>query len=104
GSIVVVEGEGGVGKTRLVQWLRVRVEEAGVMRVANGAFTRTAGGFQGIRAILEEVLGTRDMAYEDMPYAVDAKLRKWDFGPDESDLIVRLMQPGGESAVFEGTG
>lgn len=104
GSIVFIEGEAGVGKSRLLDWIRVRVEETGVMRVAQGGYSRNVSGFQGIRAILEDVLGTRDSTYEDMPYLVSSRLKKWNFSADEIDLCVKLMQPGGDLAVFEVSG
>ncbi|MBA2661535.1 MAG: tetratricopeptide repeat protein [Bradymonadaceae bacterium] len=104
GSIVFIEGEAGVGKSRLLDWIRVRVEEAGVMKVAQGTYSRNVSGFQGIRAILEEVLGARDSTYEDMPYLVESRLRKWNFSPDEIELCIKLMQPGGDAAIFESTG
>ncbi len=104
GSIVFIEGEAGVGKSRLLDWIRVRVEETGVMRVAQGGYSRNVSGFQGIRAILEDVLGTRDSTYEDMPYLVGSRLRKWNFSADDIDLCVKLMQPGGDLAVFEVAG
>ncbi len=104
GSIVFIEGEAGVGKSRLLDWIRVRVEETGVMRVAQGGYSRNVSGFQGMRAILEDVLGTRDSTYEDMPYLVGSRLRKWNFSADEIDLCVKLMQPGGDLAVFEVSG
>lgn len=104
GSIVFVEGEAGVGKSRLMDWIRVRVEETGVMKVAQGSYSRNVSGFQGIRSILEDILGTRDSTYEDMPYLVGARLKKWNFSAEEIDLCVKLMQPGGDLAVFEVAG
>lgn len=104
GSILFLEGEAGVGKSRLLQWVRVRVEEAGVMKVASGDYSRTASGFHGVRAILEDILGTRNVSYGELPLLIEGQLKKWGFSDDEVDLCVRLMQPGGDVAVFDVTG
>jgi eukaryotic-like serine/threonine-protein kinase len=101
GSLVFVEGVAGSGKSRLIEWIRVRVEESGVMRVAQAAFSRSSGGFNGVRAILEEVLDTRDTSYDQLPYMVRSRMQQWGFSDDECELAVRLMQPGGEDVVFE---
>lgn len=101
GGLVFVEGDAGAGKSRLIEWIRVRVEESGVMRVAQGNYTRSSGGFNGVRAVLEAVLGTHDSSYDQVPYIVRSKLERWGFSGNEIELVIRLMQPGGEDAVFE---
>lgn len=101
GALVFVEGAAGCGKSRLIEWIRVRVEESGVMRVAQGAYTRSMSGFNGVRAIIESVLGTEDASYDQLPYMVRTKLERWGFSESEVELTVRLMQPGGEDAVFD---
>jgi eukaryotic-like serine/threonine-protein kinase len=74
------------------------------MKVATGSHTRAAGGFHGVRALLEEVLATGDVSYDELPLVLEARLKRWGFSNDEVDLCVRLMQPGGESAVFDVSG
>ncbi|MFP4598156.1 MAG: serine/threonine-protein kinase PknK [Persicimonas sp.] len=101
GGLIFLEGDAGTGKSRLLEWIRVRVEESGLMRVAQGIFQRSSGGFNGVRAVLEAVLGTRDASYEQLPYVVRTRLEQWGFSEAEIELTVRLMQPGGEDAVFE---
>jgi serine/threonine protein kinase/Tfp pilus assembly protein PilF len=101
GGLVFVEGAAGAGKSRLIEWIRVRVEESGVMRVAQGTYSRSMSGFNGVRAVVESVLGTEDASYDQLPYMVRTKLERWGFGDNEIELTVRLMQPGGEDAVFD---
>jgi serine/threonine protein kinase/tetratricopeptide (TPR) repeat protein len=101
GGLVFVEGAAGAGKSRLIEWIRVRVEESGVMRVAQGTYARSMSGFNGVRAVVESVLGTEDTSYDQLPYMVRTKLERWGFGDNEIELTVRLMQPGGEDAVFD---
>lgn len=103
-AIVTIEGESGIGKTRLAQWIQVRVDESGIMRCATGVHTRNGGGFDGIRAILDTLLGTSEAPYDDMPRLIDARLRRWEFSNDEIDTCVQLMRPGGETALFDGSG
>lgn len=101
GGLIFVEGPPGAGKSRLVEWIRVRVEESGVMRVAEGSYSRSTGGFNGVRAILEDVLGTRDASYDQLPYLIRTRLEQWGFANVEIEQAINLMQPGGENAVFE---
>lgn len=101
GGLVFVEGAAGAGKSRLIEWIRVRVEESGVMRVAQGNYSRSSGGFNGVRAVLESVLGTQDSSYDQLPYMVRTRLEQWGFSNSEIEQAIGLMQPGGEDAVFE---
>ncbi|MFW5966535.1 MAG: serine/threonine-protein kinase PknK, partial [Persicimonas sp.] len=101
GSLIFVEGVAGIGKSRLIEWIRVRVQESGLMRVAEGDYSRSSGGFNGVRSVIEQVLGTSESTYEELPYMVRTRLQDWGFSDGEIELVVRLMQPGGEDAVFE---
>jgi serine/threonine protein kinase/tetratricopeptide (TPR) repeat protein len=101
GSLVLLEGAAGVGKTRLIDWLGVRVEESGVMRLVRGVYSKSSGRFSGVRSVLDELFDTRDAAYDDVPRIVRNKLESWGFSDSEIELTVKLMQPGGEEAVFE---
>ncbi len=101
GGLVFVEGTAGAGKSRLVEWIRVRVEESGVMRVVQGNYSRSMGGFNGVRAVLEAVLDTRDSSYDQLPFVVRSRMEQWGFSDDEIEQTVGLMQPGGEDVVFQ---
>jgi len=103
-ALITIEGESGIGKSRLVQWIQVRVDESGIMRCAVGHHTRNGGGFDGMRGVLDTLLGTSDSPYDDMPRIIEARLRRWDFSQDEIDTSIQLMRPGGESQLFDGSG
>lgn len=104
GALVFIEGEEGIGKSRLSQWVRVRVEESGVMRAVEGTFTRNAGGFDGVRAVLDQLLGTAEVAYDSLGDVIYGKLNRWRFGEDEIETAIELMRPENDDTLFEQTG
>ena len=95
-NFVTLEGERGIGKTRLIEWLGVRIEESGLMRHLSGIYRQSSGGFDGIRSVLEQLLGTDDVSYDDLDLTVRSKLRRWDFSNDEMDAL--LLRP--ERSLF----
>lgn len=101
GGMVFVEGETGIGKSRLADWIKVRVLESGIMRSVSGYFSDQRSGFDGIRMILDELLGTSELSYGDVEYAIQSKLRSWDFSNIEIETFVELMSPGGDVALFD---
>ncbi|RAL20288.1 hypothetical protein DL240_18080 [Lujinxingia litoralis] len=101
GGVLFLEGEAGIGKSRLLDWARVRIEEAGVMRVAGGSHARGNASFCGMRQVLQTLLQTTDVASESLPEHLAARLGPWGFSAEEADLCLQLMSPGGDRAIFE---
>lgn len=101
GGVLFLEGEAGIGKSRLLEWARVRIEEAGVMRVASGSHARGNASFGGMRQILQTILQTTDIHIDNLAEHLAARLGPWGFSAEEADLCLQLMGPGGESAIFE---
>ena len=102
GSLILLEGAAGVGKSRLIDWLGVRVEESGVMRLVRGVYPKASGRFSGVRSVLEELFGTRDTPYDEVSAQVRRRLEGWGFSDGEIELTIKLLQPGGEETVFQG--
>lgn len=103
-AIVTIEGESGIGKTRLAQWVQVRIDESGIMRCATGYHTQNGGGFDGMRGVLDTLIGTADAPYDEMPRIIENRLKRWDFSADEIETCIQLMRPGGDAALFDGSG
>lgn len=103
GSLVLVEGEAGVGKTRLLEWVKVRVEEAGLLHVLQGGHSRASNGFSGMRSILERLFGVDDFSPDDAPFVIAERMKKWGFQPDETDRVVRLLAPSRQDSGNEHT-
>lgn len=102
GGLLTIEGEEGVGKTRIAQWVRVRVDESGLMRPAEGSYSKSGGGFDGVRSVLDALLGTGDVSYDEIPLVIESRLARWSFGVEEIQTCIQLMKPGGEEVLFDG--
>ena len=101
GGIAFLQGEAGIGKSRLLEWVKVRIQEAGIMRVAEGTFHRGSSAFGGVRDALADILQTGDVAAEQLPEHLAGPLAKWHLSTEEAELCLQLMTPGGDVAIFE---
>ncbi|RAL20965.1 hypothetical protein DL240_14945 [Lujinxingia litoralis] len=104
GQIILMEGEAGVGKTRLTMWLKEQAEERGILHGHIGAFTRGGTeGLRGLQEVLDSVFGTRGQPRAEVQTRVSAWLARWghDDGID-ARILADFMRPAGpHSAVRE---
>ncbi|MCA9563364.1 MAG: tetratricopeptide repeat protein, partial [Myxococcales bacterium] len=78
GSLIVLEGETGIGKTRLVTWLQEYVVERGLMKSLAGAYAKEASNsVRGLREVLEQLFGTRAMPTTQASERVVSRLLSW---------------------------
>ncbi len=101
GAVLFLQGEAGIGKSRLLEWVRVRIEEAGVMRVAESNFTRGGSSFGAVRDIIASILRTEEVSPDDLAEHLADTLSAWNFSGEEAELCLQLMTPGGDVAIFE---
>jgi tetratricopeptide (TPR) repeat protein len=87
GRIVLVEGEAGVGKTRLAMWLKETLEERGLGRGHIGVFTRgVGGGLRGMLEIVESIFRTRGESRAEVMRRLQRKFEDWGETVSEADL------------------
>lgn len=97
GGIVLLEGEAGVGKSRLCRWFREQLEERGVFRANTGAFIR--GGtesLRGVQEVLESMFRTRGLPRERLAPKVADRLREWGHdSPEDTAALIDFLRPVG---------
>lgn len=96
GSVVLMEGTAGVGKTRLTMWLKEWAEEEGFLRGHIGAFTRgNAEGMRGLREVLDSLFGTRGMGRGEVVGRVAHRLEQWGYDDAvDPGRLADFMRPG----------
>ena len=78
GAIVLLDGEAGVGKTRLCRWLREELEEQGTFRANGGAFVRGSNeSLRGIQEVLHSMFRTRGLSRAKLHRKVGERLAEW---------------------------
>lgn len=99
GQVILLEGEAGVGKTRLANWLKEKVAEAGQMRVAVGVFLREGGGgMSGLREIMEHLLAARGLDREALRERA-AEALGWDSHQSQDlEALLAFLRPQREQA------
>lgn len=102
GKVVLLDGEAGVGKTRLTIWLKEVAEEEGLLHGHIGAFTRgNTEGMRGLREVLDSIFGTRRLPRQEVIERLTSRLARW--GYDDSVDVRRIADfmrpPGPDSAI-----
>ncbi len=96
GRIVLLEGEAGVGKTRLAMWLKETQEERGAFRGHIGVFSRGAGsGAIGLQEVFESLFRTRGKTREALERRVEQKLLDWGSQAPDEDIqaLAEFLRP-----------
>ncbi len=93
GGMIFVTGEAGIGKSRLVDWIQVRVEEAGLMAIAEGSFAPSGGGLRGLLNAIEDALGVIDLERNRVRDVLERQCRDGGLSSDEIDLLTDLLRP-----------
>jgi predicted ATPase len=93
GGMIFVTGEAGLGKSRLVDWIQVRVEEAGLMTIAEGAFMRSGGGLRGLLMALEDVLGVLDLERDRIREVLERRFDGAGLSSEEMSMLVDVLRP-----------
>jgi tetratricopeptide (TPR) repeat protein len=94
GAAVVLEGEAGIGKTRLATWLRERQVESGAMQAASGSFPREGGtSLEALRQALEELFQTRGLGIGEASQRVVSRMAAWELlDAPAAGLLIELMR------------
>ncbi len=95
GQVVLISGEAGIGKTKLVTSLQESLAEAGQLTSLTGAFLRDSGdGLRGLRDALETLFGVRALRRPQAQDAVMEKLRAWGLDdPHDAEALTTFMRP-----------
>ena len=92
-TILVLDGEAGVGKTRLLMWLKEQLEEQGVFRGHIGVFTSSAGHWaQGIKEIFESIFRSRGVARDALATHLGEKLARYGVEDEREEMAAMLTE------------
>jgi len=93
GHIVLLEGESGVGKTRVVRELANRVGERGVT-VSMGHFRQRATPMEGVREALADYWGVAHRERSEVESAIREELSGLEeFDAEEVDFLIDFLRP-----------
>ncbi|OIP28993.1 MAG: hypothetical protein AUK47_28615 [Deltaproteobacteria bacterium CG2_30_63_29] len=99
GQIVVIEGEAGIGKSRLGRALLHKFTETGLMRAVVGLYTATEGNGTnvGLRGALEALFNTTDLDRSAMGAQARWVLERLDINDEHDKLeIIEFLRPSAE--------
>ncbi len=100
GSIVFLEGEAGVGKSRIANWFKQTLEEEGAFRTHSGAFSPDVYGLGGAREVLDSMFHTAGVPRQKLAQKVEQRLLAWGHDSKEDVLtLVEFLRPS-ESTVL----
>ena len=95
GLLITLDGEAGLGKTRVARAIREELVEHGGFRGFHGAFHREGErGLRGIREVFDGLLGTRDLETDAVLERVAERMRMWSiYAPSDAALLAHFLRP-----------
>ena len=93
GRVALITGEEGVGKSRLVEWIEIRVREAGLMQVARGNSSEAPSALSGVREAIADLLDLHELAGERLRHELESRLERAGLSDDEQVRLKRFLQP-----------
>ncbi len=103
GRIVLIRGDAGLGKSRLLEELAVRMGESGRFHLLRAAFCGSAGGLESFRGSVDRLLGSAGRPRAE----VEAIAREWlrrhgETDEDEVAELLAFLRPPPGAAASEG--
>lgn len=97
GNIVLLEGEAGVGKTRLSRWLREELEEQGTFRANAGAFVRGGNeSLRGVQEVLHSMFRSRGLSRVKLHKRIAERLAEWGHDSvEDANALTDFLSPAG---------
>lgn len=106
GMILTLEGDAGVGKTRLARWAAEQLEASEGFRVAMGSFHREGErGWRGVREALEGALETGDLSEGALRDRLNALMTEYGLtSARDLELMLAFLRPTDAQDVKGGPG
>ena len=90
GRIVVITGDAGIGKSRLLEEFAVGLAEAGRFHLLRSVFHNSAGGLESLRTSVDRLLGTSGRPRGEVVVIVREWMRR--YGDDDEQEIAELVE------------
>ncbi len=102
GSIIFLEGEAGVGKSRIANWYKQTLEEEGAFRTHSGTFSPDVRGLGGAREVLASMFRTTGLPDEKVSAKVQQRLSAWGHeSAKDIKTLVNFLRPSETFDAFE---